>query len=161
MKTLIIENLTRLTHPIVLGRDFIFAYVLSIDFKKSLITLSPEPDVMTIPIEDDFSVDEPFVSNTRPKQPRSHDASDTFDLPDVFLSDSEPFLEDSVSAISDAKPSTALSVSSSNEIANNYHNARSPCLKSSPNVLPFLLILLFFNCISIIDFWFTLFSDFS
>ena len=52
MKTLIIENLT---HPIVLGRDFIFAYVSSIDLKKSLITLSAEPDLMTIPTEDDLS----------------------------------------------------------------------------------------------------------
>ena len=33
MKTLIIENLT---HPVVLGRDFMFAYVLSIDFRHCL-----------------------------------------------------------------------------------------------------------------------------
>ena len=68
MKTLIIENLT---HPVILGRDFIFAYVSSIDQKKSRITLSDEPDLMTIPTEDDFSdttafhglslVTEPFV----------------------------------------------------------------------------------------------------
>ena len=150
MKTLIIENLT---HPVVLGRDFMFAYVLSIDFKKSLITLSDKPDLMTPPTEDDISdttafhglslVAEPFVSNTRPKQPRSQDASDPFDLSDTFLSDSEPFLEASVSTILDAKPSTVLSVPSNNETARNYHNARFPCLKRLPNFSSFLLILLF------------------
>ena len=117
--------------------------------------MSDEPDLMTTPTEDDLSdttafhglslVAEPFVSNTRSKQLRSHDASDAFDLPDVFLSDSEPFLEDSVSTISDGKPSTVWSVSSSDEIAKNYHNARSSCLKSSPNVLPFLLFLTVFQ----------------
>ena len=52
MKTLIIENLT---HPVVLGRDFILAYVSPTDFKKSRITLSDEPDLMTTPPEDDLS----------------------------------------------------------------------------------------------------------
>ena len=84
MKTLIIENVTHL----LLGRDFMFTYMSSIDFKKSLITLSDEPDLMTTPTEADFSdttafhglstVAEPFVSSTRPKQPRSHDAPGTF-----------------------------------------------------------------------------------
>ena len=150
MKTLIIENLT---HPVVLGRDFMFVYVLSIDFKNSLITLSDEPDLMTPPTEDDISdttafpglslVAEPFVSNTRPKQPRSQDASDPFDLSDTFSSDSEPFLEVSVSTISDAKPSTVLSLPSNDEIARNHHNARFPYLTRLPNLSSFLLILLF------------------
>ena len=150
IKTLIIENLT---HPVVLGRDFMFAYDSSIDFKKSLITLSDEPALMTTPTEDDISdttafpglslVAEPFVSNTCPKQPRSQDASDPFDLSDTFLSDSESFLEASVSTISDAKPSTVLSVPSNNETARNYHNARFPCLTLLPHLSSFLLILLF------------------
>ena len=129
------------------------AYVLSIDFKKSLITLSDEPALMTTPTEDDISdttacpglslVAEPFVSNTCPKQPRSQDASDPFDLSATFLSDSESFLEASVSTISDAKPSTVLSVPSNNETARNYHNARFPCLTRLPHLSSFLLILLF------------------
>ena len=52
MKTLIIENLT---HPVVLGRDFMFAYVLSIDFNKSLITFSAESYLTTTPAKDDLS----------------------------------------------------------------------------------------------------------
>ena len=130
-----------------------FAYVLTIDLNKSLITLSDEPDLMTIPTEDDISdttafhglslVAEPFVPNTRPKQPRSQDASDPFDLSDTFLSDSEPFLEASVLTISDAKPSAVLSVPSDDDIARNYHNARCPCQTRLPNLLSFLLILLF------------------
>ena len=147
MKTLIIENLT---HPVVLGRDFMFAYVLSIDFKKSLITSSDESDLMTTPTEDDLSDTMAFHCLSlllrhllRPKQPRSQDASDPFDLSDTFLSDSEPFLEASVSTISDGKPSTVLSVPSKDEIARNYHNARFPCLTCLPNLLSFLLILLF------------------
>ena len=103
----------------------------------------------TAAFHDLSSVTEPFVPSRRPKQPRSFhespDASDTFDLSDIFLSDSGPFLEDSVSTISDAKPSTVLSVSSNDEIATNYHNARFPCLIRSPNLLPFFLILLFLN----------------
>ena len=145
MKTLNIENLT---HPVVLGRDFMFAYVLSSDFKKSLITLSDEPALMTTPTEDDISdttafpglslVAEPFVSNTCPKQPRSQDASDPFDLSATFLSNSESFLEASVSTISDAKPSTVFSVPSNNETARNYHNARFPCLTRLPHLSSFL-----------------------
>ena len=73
-----------------------FGYVLSTDFKTSLITLSYEPDLMTTLNEDDLfditafhihglsSGAEPFVSNSCPKQPRSHYAFDTFDSPDMF-----------------------------------------------------------------------------
>ena len=62
-----------------------------------------------------------------------------FNLSDIFLSDSGPFLEDSVSTISFAKPFTVLSVSSDEEIASNYHNSRFPCLTSS-NFLSFLIL---------------------
>ena len=93
------------------------------------------PDLSLVPAQ--------FVSNTRPKQPRSQDASDPFDLSDTFLSDLEPFLEASVSTISDTKPSTVLSVPSNDQIARNYHNARFPCLTRLPNLSSFLLILLF------------------
>ena len=156
MKTLIIENLT---HPVVLGRNLMFAYVSSIDFKKSLITLSDESTLMTIPTEDISDttacpglslVAEPFVSNTCPKQPRSQDASDPFDLSATFLSDSESFLEASVSTISDAKPSTVLSVPSNNETARNYHNARFPCLTRLPHLSSFLLILLFLTVLPLL-----------
>ena len=112
-----------------------FAYVLSIDFKTSLIILSDEPDLMTTPNEYDLfnttafhvhdlsSVAEPFVLNTCPKQPRSHDTFDTFDLPHMFLSGSEPFRKDSISTISSVKP-TVSSVFSDDEIANNYHHGK-------------------------------------
>ena len=124
--------------------------------------MSDEPALMTTPTEDDISdttafpglslVAAPFVSNTHPKQPRSQDASDPFDLSDTFLSNSEPSLEASVSTISDVKPSTVLSVPSNDQIAKNYHNAGFPCLTRSPDLSSFLLIFFVFNRIPIIYF---------